>query len=180
MSLKRKNANQLTASKKRKIHKLFYEKDATIPQIAEYEDVTYWQVYRIVNGHTKIDGSSRADKGMSRSNSTVGKDGDIVEAKWSIDDFKDLDDFQLFLLMSALEDAATSKLSPSAKVELVKNIEIVQTKITQRQLKGNIKRPEAEVIARIIRRFKPDATDIDIINIYQEETEIYLKGKTNG
>ncbi len=178
MATQRKNANQLTASKKRKIYKLFYEKDATIPQIAEYENVTYWQVYRIVNGQTKIDGSARSDKGSSRS--AVGKDGDIIEAKWSIDDFKDLDDFQLFLLMSALEDAATSKLSPSAKVALVKDIEIVQTKITQRQLKGNIKRPEAEVIARIIRRFKPDATDVDIINIYTEEMELYIKGKRNG
>lgn len=178
MATNQKNANQLTATKKKRIYKLFHQKDFTIPQIADEEQVTYWQVYRIVSGQTKIDGTPRADKGRSRK--VVSQSGEIIEAKWSIDDFKDLDDFQLFLLMSALEDAATSKLTAFEKVQLVKNIEVVQTKISQRQLKGNIRRPDAEVIARIIRRFIPEASDNDIINIYQEEMEIYLRDRQNG
>ncbi len=175
-----KLANRLTKAKRKKIYGLFYNKDLTINEIAELENVTYWQVYRIVNGQTKLDGSSRADKGKSRK--TISEDGSIQdseESQWAVDDFKDLDDFQLFLMMSALEDAATSKLSPSEKVKLVKDIEIVQTKIQQRQLKGNITRPDAEVIARIIRRFKPHATNQEIVQIYKEELELYNRER-NG
>jgi hypothetical protein len=81
--------------------------------------------------------------------------------------------------MSALEDAASSNLDPIDKVRLVKDIETVQSKITQRQLRGNIRRPDAEVISRIIRRFKPEATNTEIINIYKEEAELYMRERVN-
>jgi len=167
--LKKKYSNQLTSSKRRKIYKQFYTKNCTIAQIAEEEGISYWQVYRVVNGEVKMNGSPRADKGRRR-----GKANDIVP-KWSLDDFIDLDDFQLFLLMDTLEELATETLSAQEKIRLVKDIEVIQTKIQQRQLQSAIKRPEAELIARIIRRFVPDATNADIIAIYQEELELYLK-----
>ena len=170
---KAKVANRLTASKRQKIHSLFYKKSMAIPEIAEQENVTYWQVYRIVNGQTKLDGSPRSDKGRSRKNSNAG----TTEPEWTIDDFKDMDDFQLFVLMSALEEASTTKMSPTEKVKLVKDVEIIQTKITQRQLKGNIRRPDVEVIARIIRRFKPKATNQEIVQIYKEELEMWQRSK---
>jgi hypothetical protein len=175
---KNKNvANRITKAKARKIYKLFHLKEMTIPQIMEEEAVTYWQVYRIISGVTKLDGTNRRDKGVSRK--SVTEAGQVIEAKWSIEDFKDLDDFQLFLLMSALEDAASSNLDPIDKVRLVKDIETVQSKITQRQLRGNIRRPDAEVISRIIRRFKPEATNTEIINIYKEEAELYMRERVN-
>ncbi len=172
---KSKLANRLTLSKRKKIHELFFKKELDINQIAELENVTYWQVYRVINGVTKLDGSPRADKGKSRS--LINDDGKLETVKWSIDDFQDLDDFQLFVLMSALEDAASYEMLPDAKVKLVKDIEIIQTKITQRQLKGNIRRADAEVIARIIRRFKPDATNQEIVQIYKEEMEMYQRDR---
>jgi hypothetical protein len=168
-----KSANRLTAAKKRSIYKLFYDKKHSIQEIAEQENITYWQVYRIVNGQTKLDGSPRRDKGLSRKQ--INNIGELETVKWSLEDFKDLDDFQLFLMMSALEDAASIKMLPNDKVKLVKDIEIIQTKIQQRQLKGNIRRPDAEVIARIIRRFKPDANNQEIVQIYKEEMELYIR-----
>lgn len=168
-----KLSNRLTPSKRRKIYKLFHQKELSINEIQELENVTFWQVYRIVNGQTKLDGSPRSDKGKSRSN----KSGYNETVKWSVEDFKDLDDFQLFLMMSALEDAATAKLSPQDKVKLVKDIETIQTKIQQRQLQSNIRRPDAEVIARIIRRFKPKATNQEIVAIYKEELELWERNK---
>lgn len=170
-----KLANRLTPAKKKKIYKLFHDKELNIPEIAELENVTYWQVYRIINGETKLDGSPRSDKGKSRS--SVSESGEVEIVKWSLEDFKDLDDFQLFLLMSALEDAATKNIDPLDKVKLVKDIEIIQTKIQQRQLKENIRRPDAEVIARIIRRFKPDASSKDVVQIYKEELELYQRDR---
>ncbi len=179
MSKTKNIANRLTMAKRKKILNLFHDKDMNINQIAEEENVTYWQVYRIISGQTKLNGTPRADKGFSRKNLRK-EDEEFTPPKWTLEDFKDLDDFQLFLLMSALEDAASSNLEPAEKVKLVKDIEIIQTKITQRQLKGNIRRPDAEVIARIVRRFNPKATDKEIVAIYKEEMEIYLRDRNNG
>lgn len=171
-TIKKKYANQVTASKRRKIYKQFYGKNLTISQIAEEESVTYWQVYRIVNGDVKLDGSPRIDKGTKRKRIPGGQ-----AAKWKLDDFVDLDDFQLFLLMDTLEELAVAKLSAQEKIQIVRNIETIQTKIQQRQLQNSVRRPDAEVIARIIRRFKPGATNQEIVAIYEEELAIYLKSK---
>ena len=167
---KKKYANHITAGKRRKIYKLFYGKNKTITQIAEEEAVTYWQVYRIVNGEVKLDGSPRIDKGKKRGSAAKPK-----SAHWNLDDFVDLDDFQLFLLMDTLEDLASYKLDPQEKINIVKSIETIQTKIQQRQLQNSVRRPEAEVIARIIRRFRPDATNQEVVRIYEEEFELYMK-----
>jgi len=172
-----KLANRLTASKKKKIHSLFYKQSLTIPEIAELENVTYWQVYRIINGQTKLDGSPRRDKGKSRSSVDESGNIDSVDSKWSLGDFKDLDDFQLFLLMDTLQDVAVMNMSPGEKVKIVKDIEVIQTKIAARQLKNNIRRPDAEVIARIIRRFKPKVTNQEIVQIYKEELEMWQRSK---
>lgn len=177
MAKKTKLSNRVLTAKRKRIHKMFHEKELTIPQIMEEENVSYWQVYRIITGQTKIDGSPRTDKGKSRT--SMNEAGELVEAKWSLEDFKDLEDFQMFILMSALEDAATTKMEPADKVKLVKDIEVIQTKVAARQLKNNLRRPDAEVIARIIRRFQPNATDKDIISIYKEEAELYLRERKN-
>lgn len=173
MAKKKQYANHITASKRRKIYKLFHEGNIEIAQIAEMENVTYWQVYRCVNATVKLDGSPRSDKGRKRKN----KDGKPIQPKWSLDDFADLDDFQLFILMDTLEDLASEDLTAMEKIELVKNIETIQTKIQQRQLQNNMRRPDAELISRIIRRFKPDATNKEIVQIYAEEMDVYLKAR---
>ena len=170
---KKKYANHITASKRRKIYKLFHEGNIEIAQIAELENVTYWQVYRAINGEVKLDGSPRSDKGRKRK----GKDGEPIAPKWSLDDFADLDDFQIFILMDTLEDLARVEMKPQEKIELVKNIETIQTKIQQRQLQNSVRRPDAQLITNIIRRFKPNATNKEVVQIYTEEMEIYLKAR---
>jgi len=170
---KKQYANHITASKRRKIYKLFHSRDYSIDQIMEAENVTYWQVYRAINGAVKLNGSPRSDKGCSRKN----KEGEIINPKWQLDDFTDLDDFQIFLLMDSLEDLARYDMSPKEKIELVKNIETIQTKIQQRQLQNNMRRPDAELISRIIRRFNPSATNKEIVQIYAEEMDVYLKAR---
>jgi len=166
-------ANHITAGKRRKIYKLFHTGNMEIAKIAETENVTYWQVYRAVNGAVKLNGSPRSDKGKKRK----GADGKPIPPKWSLDDFADLDDFQIFILMDTLTDLASEKLSPQEKVDLVRNIETIQTKIQQRQLQSSVRRPDAELISRIIRRFKPNATNKEIVQIYTEEMDLYLKAR---
>jgi len=170
---KKQYANHITAAKRRKIYKLFHKNELEITQIMEMENVSFWQVYRAVNAAVKLDGSPRSDKGRSRKN----KDGEIINPKWQLDDFSNLDDFQIFLLMDSLEDLARYDLSPQEKIDLVKQIETIQTKIQQRQLQNNMRRPDAELISRIIRRFKPGATNKEIVQIYAEEMDIYLKAR---
>lgn len=163
IKMEKKIPRTTTLGKRKNIYKEFHNANKTIIQLAEENDLTYWQVYRIVNAEVKISGIKKS------------KPGKLSKPKWSLDDFIDLDDFQLFLLMDTIEDLAQSKLMPQEKLKIVSQIETIQTKIQERQLRDKITRPEAEVIARIIRRFKPDATNKEIVAIYKEEFEAYMR-----
>ncbi len=178
MAEKKKPAGYIVPSKRRKIYKAFHKDERKINDIMEEFGVTYWQVYRIISGNTKIDGSPRTDKGKSRK--SVDANGKVITAKWTMDDFTSMDEFQLFVLMDSLSELANEyhKMDVVEKVKLIREIERIQTAIYKRQLKDSIRRPDAEVISRIIKHFQPEASDQDVIKIYKEISEIYLRERT--
>ena len=169
---KRKTAAPpLTLGTKKRIWKLFYNDQLSIQKICTELGVTYWQVYRIINGQVKLNGKPRSDKGKSRTGESKEK------PRWTMDDFEDLDDFAIFTLMEALEQSAKDKTSAAEKVKLVRDVNDLQTKIMDRQLIGKVRRADAEVIARVIKRFKPDADYNYCVQVYTEEFEKYMREK---
>ena len=57
------------------------------------------------------------------------------------------------------------------RINLLDKLANTSKTIQQMELQNHLKRLDANVIASIIRRFRPDATDDDIIKIYSEELE---------
>lgn len=57
------------------------------------------------------------------------------------------------------------------RINLLDKLANTSKTIQQMELQNHLKRLDANIIASIIRRFKPDATDDDIIKIYSEELE---------
>lgn len=171
MVTKKKLAPQLTLGTKKKIWKLFYNDKKSIQAIVAELGVTYWQVYRVVNSQVKLNGKPRTDKGKSRSGQTKEK------ASWTINDFEDIDDFATFMMMEALEQSAKEKTSAKEKLDIAQKVNSIQTKIMERQLAGKLRRADAEVIARVIKRFLPDADYKQCVEIYAEELEKYQRAK---
>lgn len=169
MPAKKKLATQLTLGTKKRIWDLFYNQKKSINAICQELGVTYWQVYRIVNSQVKLDGKPRSDKGKSRNGETKEK------AKWSVDDFEDLDDFATFMMMEALVQSAREKTSAKDKLEIAAKVHNIQSKIQERQLVGKLRRADAEVIAAIIRRYEPGADYKRCVDIYSEEHEKYMR-----
>lgn len=174
MSKKKSTAHDISTAKRKRIWKRFYSEKIPVSQLAEEENVTYWAAYRIINGTTKLDGSPRADKGSRRKTKTAAEE----KARFSMDDFNDVDDFLLFSLMDALEVSATQNLDVADRVRIVKDINTIQTKIQQRQLANNIKRPDAEVIAIIIRKYEPKADYKRCVEIYTQAKEQFERSKS--
>lgn len=76
------------------------------------------------------------------------------------------------LYKRAMEGLATSDLEGA---ELMRELERAANTMRIHQqvdLSGHIKRKDAHIIARIIRRFYPSASDKEVIEIYYEEMEI--------
>lgn len=67
--------------------------------------------------------------------------------------------------------AADKNLTASERINQLDKLITVQKKMQQISLTGHMKRADSEVVASIIRRFKPDATDQDVLLIYKEEFE---------
>lgn len=170
----KKAANRITPGKRRKIRKLFYNPEdgvkRSINRIAEDENVTYFQAYRAISGELKLDDTPRSDKGQRR-----GEKG--KEPRFRMEDFEDVDDFLFFTLMDALEQSATENMIALDKVKLVKDIEVIQNKIQQRQLINKMRRPDAEVIAIVIRKYEPAADYKRIVEIYKSAQEEYIRIK---
>ncbi len=64
-----------------------------------------------------------------------------------------------------------SQLSPSTKIPLLEKLANIKKIIQHTTLENHLKRADAEIIARIIRRYEPEATNEDVIRIYREEYE---------
>lgn len=61
------------------------------------------------------------------------------------------------------------KMAISSRVDLLYKIMRIRMFLQSIELESHIKRADADIIARIIRRFMPQASNDDIIKIYQEE-----------
>ena len=72
-------------------------------------------------------------------------------------------------LQMALEDLSTADLTPNDRIFLLEKLTKAMRTVQQTALTGHLRSQDALLIASIIRRFEPEATDEDIVFIINEE-----------
>lgn len=63
------------------------------------------------------------------------------------------------------------ELGAETRIALLDKLLTARKTLQQVKLEGHIKRADSQIIALIIRRYEPDATDEKIIQVYREEME---------
>jgi hypothetical protein len=87
-------------------------------------------------------------------------------AKVDVDDVETLRS-QLNMCLSEMQ--CNDKLALGARIDLLLKSTRIRRYIQTLELENHMKRADAELIANIIRRFRPDITNDEIIKIYTEE-----------
>jgi len=76
---------------------------------------------------------------------------------------------QIRLTLAELD--ANPKMSPASRAEILFQITRIRQHLQSTELQAHLKRADAQIIKAIIKRFKPDVTDDDVIAIYSEDIE---------
>lgn len=138
--------------------------------IADTLSISYFQVYNVVGRRVKTNYSPRADKGTKRETYVRTKSvGEVTMKKLTQCD--NIYDFLQAQLMQALGDLQKRKLNAADRVKVLKDVSYIQRNIKTLELEEYIQRPDALLIARIMRRFDHSLSDDDIIKVYREEYE---------
>lgn len=150
-------ANKLSIQKQIQIakHKLKYP-NQSMSAIAEQYNVTLDQV------NYAIQKSKRGELKL----------GKIRSKKINLDEIVTEENLLKTNYEKALKHLNTvDNIAVDDRINLLDKLANTSKTIQQMELQNHLKRLDANIIASIIRRFKPDATDDDIIKIYSEELE---------
>ena len=134
-----------------------------IAAIAREYNVTYDQAYNAIKGRTKKEyGRGESQKRKNR----------------PTDSKVDQDHTDIFTLFEREQKATLLQLSSDRKIsadERAKILNQVSSAVSAMQrieLERHMKRVDARVVVRLVRMFKPDATEMDVIKAYNEATEL--------
>lgn len=144
-----------------------------IPKIMNMTGLTYWQVRNAIAGRVKLERSPRSDKGTTRNNSTKLEGARVSEKK--VTDFSSVEEFLEYQLLELSNELSDYEFTPSGRAKLIKEIAGISAKLKQQKIEGFIRRPEAVLIVRIMKRLEPDLTDDEIQKIYKEEYEKVIR-----
>lgn len=166
-----KKGKRIGITTRRKIFHLYNVEKISVASIADTFKTPVSTIYNILEQRVKLKKTPRSDKGSKKGlklpklPDTEGlmRDGEPVETLLEI---------QAAQTLVSLERA---KLSIIEKAKVLETVARIQKQIHEQKIESHIKRPDAQVIARIIRRFVPQATDADVIKIFREEYEAWKK-----
>ena len=134
-----------------------------IAEIARGFNVTYDQAYNGIKGRTKND-YSRSDSQTRKKRPTDGK----VEQDNS-------DIFQLFereQKATLLQLSNDRGISADERAKILNQVSSALSAMQRNELERHMKRVDARVVVRLVRMFKPDATEMDVIKAYNEAAEL--------
>ena len=95
--------------------------------------------------------------------------GIYEQTKFIASSYDDLELMKRQLNFCAAQLENDQNMSIANRVDLLYKIMRIRMFLQSVELESHIKRADADIIARIIRRFLPEATNDDIVKIYQEE-----------
>lgn len=99
------------------------------------------------------------------------KRGRAIQSRYLAGSTDDLELLRKQFSFCVAELENDNSMAIASRIDLLNKIIRIKVYIQSVELQGHIKRTDAELIARIIKRFIPNATNEDIIKIYQEEFE---------
>lgn len=164
---KQKPALRATVGLRNRIRQL-YAKYKDYQKVMDETGCTYWQAYNAVNFRVKLDRSPRADKGLSRANPEKNK---IVIPSKAPHEFKSLEDFLEYKLAFCANKLGKTSSDVTTEIKIIKEIASIKKDLDARRLESWIKRPEAILIIRIMKRLNPKLGEEEIQKIYREEYE---------
>lgn len=167
---KKEQAHKTNIGQRQKIIKVYNqlpEKEKTIKKVMDITGCTYFQVYNALSGRVKLDRSPRADKGLSRKNTSEA----VSLSNKKPEDFTSLEEFLEYQLTISARDLIKRKYLPDVRIKLLKEITMMKQKLEAQKLEGWLRKPEAILIIRIMKRLNPKLEDSEIKKIYAEEYE---------
>jgi hypothetical protein len=78
---------------------------------------------------------------------------------------------QFHLAVAGLD--VDTKMQTDTRITLLEKLVNMRKRFQSMQLESHIKRTDAALIALIVRKFKPEATDDDVVKIYKEALELW-------
>lgn len=127
----------------------------------QHHGLTRQDVYNIKNNRVKLEQKPRADKGQSRMKP---EDYAPLDPNTPFDEL--MDEQVRFTL---IDIRGRTQIDPIDRAATLERLTRVKRHILAAKLVGQLKRSDAELFARVIRRFMPEATDEQIVLIYHEE-----------
>lgn len=97
------------------------------------------------------------------------KKGTQEQASIILEDIDDFDTLRKQLLKCLAELECNDKLATSSRVDILLKVTRIRRYIQTLELENHMKRADADIIANIVKRFLPNATNDEVIKIYQEE-----------
>lgn len=150
-----------------KVYNQLPEKDKSIKAVMDKTGCTYFQVYNAISARVKLNRSPRADKGVSRKNPLNGAPPTNAKPE----EFETLEEFLEYQLTISARDLSKRKYLPDVRIRLLKEITMMKSKLDASKLVAWLRKPEAILIIRIMKRLNPKLEDGEIKKIYAEEYE---------
>ena len=133
--------------------------DNTMQAIAEYFNVSYHQARAAWLDYSSGKLTQRRESVNNRKAMTI-KNNMSTDA---------LFDEQIHMSLAQVE--ADGSMSVADRVALLDKLSAASKNVRNMKLEAHIKKTDAGIVAAIIRRFEPDASDERVIQIYREEAE---------
>lgn len=134
--------------------------EISVKDLAEVFDITPFQVRYSLQKYSDFSLMQNTKKGRQLVSNLI---SDVIDEESVIKS-------QMNTILSTLE--SDMDMAVSSRLNLMNQYLTLRTKVTNLTLQKHLKGIDAELVARIIRRFKPNATDEDVIKIFNEEMTI--------
>lgn len=129
-------------------------------QIAELAKVNISSVYAILSGRVRTKYPPKTKKEKRE------------EPKFELSDFDSEKDYMGYQLQLIMADLLKPSYDAKMRTDILKNIADIKKRMRDNELEKHLKRPDAILISRIMRRLDNSLTDDDIIRIVKEEQEL--------
>lgn len=160
VSRSRKQIKQTPLKVRREIYRLHHNSGISIKSLAETYGLSYQTIVNITSGRTNLTAKKRIAETTRRTKQDV-EDYKQAKAKTITELLEDRSERMLRSLY-------LTKLKVMDEARVLEIASRVKRATDASKLEAHLKRPDAEVIARSLRKLKPDLTDERIIQIVNE------------
>jgi hypothetical protein len=84
-----------------------------------------------------------------------------------------MDLFEEQIQISLSQLAASEKMPVRTRVPILGTLARTHRSVQEAKIEAHLKTPHAQILARLVRRYRPDATDEEIIIIVREEIDAW-------